>query len=160
MCQILLSGDRIVATLGEGVAARDPRRAHPASPEPAIALNCFIRVMGAGRVVATGWRQDPGKGHLVAADHGEEELCHEFNLESLSAATDASAARSANDTSSAAGRAIRTTSYRIPTSPAGESAPRKRIREASRSRRRARFRSTEPLIARLTVTPTLPSSAW
>ena len=78
---------------------------------------------------------------------------------SLIAASEASACRSANGTSSADGRAIRTTSYRIPPRRSGESGPSRIERATSRNRRRARLRSTELLICRLTVTPTLVSGA-
>src|SRR5579859_1916545 len=140
------------------MAAHDARRAHPAAPPPAVPLDRLIRVVRARRVVPAGRRKNPRKGHLIAADQSEEDLCHVYNLESLSAASAASAVSSAYESSSAAGRAIRTTSYRIPTPRSGESAPKNRARETSRSRRRARLRSTEPLIALLTVTPTRPSS--
>jgi hypothetical protein len=45
-------GNRIVATLGEWMAASDPRRAHPPSAQPAIPLHRLVGVVGAGRVVA------------------------------------------------------------------------------------------------------------
>jgi hypothetical protein len=45
-------GNRIVATLGEWMAARDPRRAHPSSAQPAVSLHRFVGVVRAGRVVA------------------------------------------------------------------------------------------------------------
>src|SRR5881396_3369131 len=121
------------------MAAGDPRGSHPSALGPSVPLDRLIGVVRAGRVVAAGGRQDPGDGELITANQQQEKLRHGLNLASLSAASEASAFRSANETSSAAGRAIRTTSYRIPT---------------SRRRRRARLRSTEVLIARLTVTPT------
>src|SRR6266851_4866087 len=148
------SGDRIVAALGEWMAARDAHRSHPATAQPAVFLDRFVRVMGARRVVAAGRRKDLGKGHLVTPNQSQEQPRHEFSLDSRSAAWCASAASSANVSSKAAGRAMRTTSYRIPTLVSGESAPKKLRRASSRSRRRARLRSTELLRARLTVTPT------
>src|SRR5579864_439539 len=153
------SGNRIVAALGKRVATRDARGAHPASPEPAIALDRLVRVVRARRVVAARRGQDLRERHLVATDQRQEHPRHAFMLASLSAACEASALSSANDTVSAAGRAIRTTSYRIPTSRSGESAPKSSARDTSLSRRRARLRSTDDLTARLTVTPTRPSPA-
>src|SRR2546426_2618229 len=101
----------------------------------------------------------PGDGELITANQQQEKLRHGLNLASLSAASEASAFRSANETSSAAGRAIRTTSYRIPTWRSGEPIPSSVPLATSRRRRRARLRSTEVLIARLTVTPTRHSRA-
>src|SRR4029077_503178 len=129
-------------------------RAHPAPSQPAVALHRLIRVLRTRRVVATRGREDLGERHLVAANQAEQDPCHRFSFESLSAAWLASSLRSANDTSSAAGRAIRTTSYRIPSPASGESGPRMVTLASSRTRRRARLRSTEVLTARLTVTPT------
>jgi len=96
---------------------------------------------------------------LITADHGQQNRRHGLSFASLRAASSVSAARSAKGTSSAAGRAIRTTSYRIPSPCSGESGPRIRSLATSRIRRRARFRSTEPLTLRLTATPTRLSSA-
>jgi hypothetical protein len=59
------SGDRIVAALGEWMAARDPHRSHPATAQPAIPFDCLIRVVGAGRVVPARRRKDLGKRPLV-----------------------------------------------------------------------------------------------
>src|SRR5256886_13191493 len=140
------------------MAAGDPRGSHPSALGPSIALDRLIGVVRAGRVVAAGGWQDPGDGELITANQQQEKLRHGLNLASLSAASEASASRSANETSSAAGRAIRTTSYRIPTRRSGESGPSNPERTTSRSRRRARFRSIEVLIARLTVTPTRVSA--
>jgi len=71
----------------------------------------------------------------------------------------ASAFRSAYEISSAAGRAISTTSNGIPRRVTAES-PNRWVRLTSRNRRRARLRSTEPLIERLTVMPTrLPGAS-
>src|SRR5579859_2342738 len=151
------SGNRIVAALGKRVAACDPSGSHPASLEPPVPLHRLVRVVGARRVVPARRRHDLGKRHLVAADQSQDQLRHALSLASLSAACEASALSSANDTVSAAGRAIRTTSYRIPSPRSGESAPRSSLRETSRSRRRARLRSTDDLIVRLTVTPTRPA---
>src|SRR5437868_12858263 len=144
------------------MAARDARHSHPAATSPAIPLDGFVRVVRAGRVVAAARGQDLGKRHLVAVNQKQQQPGHgrvvgwvvAFICASLSAASEASAFRSANETSSAAGRAIRTTTYRIPTRPSGESAPSRAAIATSRRRRRARLRSTEVLIARLTVTPT------
>src|SRR5579872_3486621 len=130
------SGNRIVAALGKRVAAGDPRGPHPPSPEPAVALDRLIRVLRAGGVVAARRRKDLREGHLVATDQSQEHPCHAFSFASLRAACEASALSSANDTLSAAGRAIRTTSYRIPTSRSGESAPKSSPRDTSLSRRR------------------------
>src|SRR6266851_1668234 len=153
------SRNRIVAALGKRVAARDAHRAHPAAPEPAIPLHGFVRVMRARRVVPARRGKDLRKSQLVAADHRQKDRRHEFNFESLSAACSTSFSRSAKGSSSAAGRAIRTTSYRIPTPWSGESAPRSRFRANSRSRLRARLRLTERLTLRLTVTPMRLSAA-
>src|ERR1700694_3025245 len=142
------------------MAAGNPRRAHPPAPQPAVPLDRLVRVVGAGRVVAAGGRQQLRERHLVTPNHGEQQPGHQFSFESLSAACSASARRSANAMSSAAGRAISTTSYRIPTPVSGESPPSKLRRASSRSRRRARFRSIDPLTARLTVTPTRLRSCW
>src|SRR5947209_2343117 len=139
------------------MAAGDPRGSHPSALGPAVPLDRLIGVVRAGRVVAAGGRQDPGDGELITANQQQEKLRHGLNLASLSAASAASALRSANETSSAAGRAIRTTSYRIPTWRRGESVPSRVSRATSRRRRRARLRSTEVLMARLTVTPTRES---
>src|SRR5579864_5442743 len=150
----LWSGNRIVAALGERVAARDPGGAHPPSAQPAVALDRLVGVVRARWVIAAGRGQDLRKRVLVSTDQSQHHPRHGFSLASLSAACEASALSSANETLSAAGRAIRTTSYRIPTSSSGESAPRSWARDTSLSRRRARLRSTDDLIARLTVTPT------
>src|SRR5207245_977248 len=128
--------------------------AHPAAPEPAVPLHRLVCVVGTGRVIATRRGKDLRERHLIAADHCQQDRRHEFNLESLSAAWSTSSWRSAKGSSSAAGRAIRTTSYRIPTPWSGESGPSNRSRATSRSRLRARFRLTECLTFRLTVTPT------
>src|SRR5213593_1821989 len=141
------------------MAAGDPRGSHPSALGPSVPLDRLIGVVRAGRVVAAGGRQDPGDGELITANQQQEKLRHGLNLASLNAASAASAFRSANETSSAAGRAIRTTSYRIPTWRSGESGPRSPARATSRKRRRARLRATEPLTARLTVTPTRVSAA-
>ena len=110
-----VSGNRIVAALGEWMAASDPRRSHPAAPQPAIPLNRFVGVLRAGRhKAARGW-QDLRQRELVTADQRQEYRRHGFRFASLSAACSVSASRSANGRSRAAGRAIRTTSYRIPT---------------------------------------------
>src|SRR5713101_4369485 len=153
------SRNRIVAALGKRVAARDPHGAHPAAPEPAVSLHRFVRVMRARRVVAARRGEDLRESRLVAANHRQKDRRHEFNFESLSAACSTSFSRSAKGTSSAAGRAIRTTSYRIPTPWSGESGPSSRFRATSRRRRRARLRLTEPLTLRLTVTPMRLSAA-
>jgi len=64
------------------------------------------------------------------------------------------------DISSVAGRAMTTMSKVIPASLHLESGFSSRNRSASRSRRRARFRATAPLIWRLTPTPTrFPAAA-
>src|SRR5438105_6491697 len=109
------SGHRVVPAGRERVAAGDPRRAHPAASEPTVLLDRLVCVVRARRVVATAGRQNLGQRELITAYQQEEKLRHGLNLESLNAASAASAFSSANDTSSAAGRAIRTTSYRIPT---------------------------------------------
>src|SRR5881398_2295473 len=136
------------------MAAGDAGRSHPAASEPAVLVDRLVRVVRARRVVAAGGRQNPSQRELVTADQQQKKLRHGLNLASLSAASEASAFRSANETSSAAGRAIRTTSYRIPTWRSGEPIPSSVPLATSRRRRRARLRSTEVLIARLTVTPT------
>src|SRR5712692_10185815 len=153
------SRNRIVAALGERMAARDARRPHPAPSKPPVFLNCLVCVVRARRVVAARGRKELRKRMLVTADHGQQNRRHGLSFESLTAACSVSASRSANGTSSAAGRAIRTTSYRIPSPCSGESGPRSQSRATSRIRRRARLRSTEPLTLRLTVTPTRLSSA-
>src|SRR5256885_2196064 len=130
------------------MAARDARHSHPAATHPAIPLDGFVRVVRAGRVVAAARGQDLGKSHLVAVDQKQQQPGHSrlvgwivaFMCASLSAASEASALSSANDISSARRRAIRTTSYRIPTRCRGESGPRKQLRATSRRRRRARLR--------------------
>ena len=136
------------------MAARDSHRSHPAAPEPAVPLHRLVCVLGTGRVVATRRGKNLRERLLVTADQSEQDRCHCFSWESLRAACRVSLSSSANGTTSAAGRAIRTTSYRIPTPRSGESDPRSCVRAASRSRRRARLRATEPLTFRLTVTPT------
>src|SRR5712691_13041042 len=156
----LRSGDRIVAALGEWMTACDPRRAHPPTAQPAIPLDRLVRVVRAGRVVAAGRRKDLRKRHLVTPDESEQQPGHEFSFESLSAACSASAESSPKVAVRVAGRAIRTTSYRIPRSVSGESPPNSLTRATSRRRRRARFLSTELLTARLTVTPTRLTSSW
>src|SRR5256885_11275452 len=105
------------------MAAGDPRGSHPSALGPSVPLDRLIGVVRAGRVVAAGGRQDPGDGELITANQQQEKLRHGLNLASLSAASEASAFRSANETSSAAGRAIRTTSYHIPTWRRGEPIP-------------------------------------
>src|ERR1700686_4345939 len=152
------SGDRIVAALGERMAARDSHRSHPATAQPAIPLNRLICVVGAGRVVAAGRWKHLRKRHLVAPNQSEEQPGHEFSFDSRRTACAASTTRSAYVTSRAAGRAMRTTSYRIPTPVRGESTPNQPARTTSRSRRRARLRSTELFTCRLTLTPTRLSS--
>src|SRR5579864_5685304 len=139
------SGHRVVAAAGEGVAAGDAGGAHRSSPQPAVALDRLVRVVRARWVVAAGRRQDPGKGELITADQEQKQLRHGLVFASLIAACEASALRSANDISSAAGRAIRTTSYRIPPWRRGESFASNSVRTTSRSRRRARFRSAAGL---------------
>src|SRR5260370_32511060 len=121
----LPSGHRVVAAPCKGVAASDADSTHPATLQPAVPFDRLVRVVRARRVVAAGGRQDPGKGHLITANQEKKELRHGLVLESLSAASEASALTSANDISSIAGRAIRTTSYRIPTLLRGESGPRR-----------------------------------
>src|SRR5260370_1700030 len=113
--EVMGSRHRVVAAPGEGVTARDAHRTHPAAPQPAVALDRLIAVVRARRIVAAGRRQDPGNGQLITADQDQEQLGHGFIWASLSAASEASSLTSANETSSAAGRAITTTSYRIPT---------------------------------------------
>src|SRR3989442_12858166 len=115
--------ERILTALEICVTSQVPPQPHPIDPEPAIPLHCFIRVVRARRVVATRWRQDLRECHLITADHCQQDGRHEFNFASLSAACCMSSFKSANGTSSAAGRAIRTTSYRIPTPLSGESGP-------------------------------------
>src|SRR3989475_11547138 len=146
--------DGIVSAGSERMAAGDPRGSHPSALGPSVPLDRLIGVVRAGRVVAAGGRQDPGDGELITANQQQEKLRHGLTVARLSAASEASAFRSANETSSAAGRAIRTTSYRIPTWRSGESIPSSASLPTSRSRRRARLRCTEVLTARLTVTPT------
>src|SRR4029077_6821612 len=153
------SRNRIVAALGERGAARDAYGAHPAAPQPTVPLNRSVCVVRARRVVATRRGKDLRERHLVAADHRQKDRRHEFNFESLSAACSTSFSTSAKGSSRAAGRAIRTTSYRIPTPWSGESGPSSRFRATSRSRRRGRFRLPEPLTLRLTLTPTRLSAA-
>src|SRR5260370_7815237 len=150
------SGDRIVAALGEWMAARDPHGSHPPTAQPAIPLDRFVRVVGAGRVVAAGRRKDLGKGHLVTPNQSQQQPRHEFSLDSRSAAWCASAARSANVSSRAAGRAMRTTSYRIPTPASGESAPKKFRRASPPTPRRPRLRSPPPPKPHLPLTPPPP----
>src|ERR1700674_1076011 len=147
------SGDRIVAALGERMTARDACRPHPPTPQPAVLFDRFIRVHRARGVIAARRRKQLGKRLLVAAYQNEQNPCHTFNFESLSAASSVSALSSSKDTSSAAGRAIRTTSYRIPRLSRGESGPSSLRRTSSRSRRLARLRRIEPFTVRLTVTP-------
>src|SRR3989442_6271440 len=137
------------------MAPRAAHGAHPAAPEPAVPLHRLVCVVGTGRVVATRRGKDLRERHLIAADHCQQDRRHEFNLERLSAAWSTSSWRSAKGSSSAAGRAIRTTSYRIPTPWSGESGPNKRPRGNSRNRRRGRVRVTAPLALRLPVDPSL-----
>src|ERR1700758_5303307 len=158
--EVGMSGHRVVAAAREGMAAGDAGGAHPGSSQPPIALDRLVRVVRAGGVVTTGRGKDPGKGELITANQEQQQVCHGLVVASLSAACDASALRSANDISSAAGRAIRTTSYRIPPRRRGESFASISARATSRSRRRTRFRSMAPLMLRLTVTPTRVWSAW
>src|SRR5205807_6329130 len=75
-CQALLilapvalagSGDRIVAALGERMAAGDPRRAHPPSPQPPVLLDRLIGVVRARRIVAARRWKDLREGLLVTA---------------------------------------------------------------------------------------------
>src|SRR6266576_1177882 len=117
---LVSSGHGIVPARRKGMAARDARCSHPRAFEPPVTLDRLVRVMRARRVVAARGRQNPGECELITADQQQKQLRHGLNLASLSAASEASAFRSANDTSSAAGRAIRTTSYRIPTWLRGE----------------------------------------
>src|SRR6202163_266193 len=147
------SGDRIVAALGERMAARYACGPHPPATQPAVPFDRLVCVYRARGVVAARWGKQLGKRLLIAANQSEQNPRHRFNFESLSAACSVSALRSSKDTSSAAGRAIRTTSYRIPRLVRGESGPSSLRRTSSRKRRLARLRWTEPLIVRLTVTP-------
>src|SRR4029077_7754730 len=141
------------------MAARDAHGPHPAASQPPVLLYRLIGVVRARRVVAARGRENFRERMLVTADHGQQDRRHGLSFESLRAACSVSAARSAKGASSAAGRAIRTSSYRIPSPCSGEFSLRIRSRATSRNRRRARFRSTEPLTLRLTVTPTRLSSA-
>src|SRR6266571_822422 len=150
---------RVVAAGREGVAAPDAHGTHPAALQPAVPLNRLVRVVRAGGVVPAGRREDLRKRQLVTTDQQQKKLRHGVNLASLSAASEASALSSANGISRTRRRAIRTTSYRIPTRHSGESAPISCSLATSRRRRRARLRSTDPLMARLTVTPIRCSGA-
>src|SRR5438034_11168111 len=105
------------------MAAGDPRGSHPSALGPSVALDRLIRVVRAGRVVTAGGWQDPGDGELITANQQQEKLRHGLSLASLSAASEAYALRSENETSSADGRAIRTKSYSIPTRRRGEPIP-------------------------------------
>src|SRR3989454_12353846 len=97
------------------MAAGDPRGSHPSALSPSVPLDRLIRVVRAGRVVAAGGRQDPGDGELVTANQQQEKLRHGLNVASPSAGSEGSAFKAADGTSSAAGRAITTPSYSIPT---------------------------------------------
>src|SRR5690349_19939927 len=119
--KIATSRHRLVAAARKGMAAGDAGGAHPGSPQPAVAFDCLVRVVRARVVVTARRRQDPGKGELITANQEQKQVRHGLVSASLSAACDASALRSANDISSAAGRPIRTTSYRIPPRRRGES---------------------------------------
>src|SRR5260221_4365499 len=70
------SRDRIVAPLGQGVAAEDPEHPHPRSAGPPISLDRLVSVLGAGRVVAAGAGEEVRQGVLVAADQAENEGLH------------------------------------------------------------------------------------
>src|SRR2546422_10933487 len=105
------------------MAAGDPRGSHPSALGPSVPLDRLIGVVRAGRVVAAGGRQDPGDGELITANQQQEKLRHGLNLASLSAATEASAFRAADETPSAAGRAIKNTSDRIPPWRGGQPLP-------------------------------------
>src|SRR5260370_41248593 len=147
------SRNRIVAALGERVAARDAHSTHPAAPQPAVPLNRFVGVVRAGRVVAARRGKDLRESQLIAANHRQKDRRHEFNFESLSAACSTSFSRSAKGSSSAAGRAIRTKSYPIPTRWSGESGPSNPLRATPRSPLPAPFWLTRPFTFALPVTP-------
>src|ERR671933_582865 len=133
----------------------DPGEAHPAPLSPSIPLDRLVSVVRTGGVVTAGAPEHVGERGLVKTDQGEDEPRHERTpeLRIRSPAAAASASKSAKGRTSAAGRAMRTTSK--PLSPAGPpSSASKRLRAASRNRRRARFRSTARRSCLLTVTPT------
>src|SRR5437016_10411051 len=139
------------------MTARNSRGPHPSTLQPAISLDRLIRVVGARRVIAARWWEDLRERHLVTTNGSQHHTCHQMRSVSRRAACSVSSLRSANRRVSAAGRAIRTTSYRIPRCSAPESPTSREARAASRTRRLARLRSTAPLSCRLTVTPTLVS---
>ena len=148
------SWDRVVSAPSERVAAGDPPGAHDASPSPAVALDGSIRVLRAGRVVSAAAGEERRQAHLVAADDRQQQPGHPLTGRSRARKASASDSSVVKGAVAAAGRAMSTTSYRIPPTPRGESGPSRTLLLTSLSRRRARFRGTEPFTWRLTATPT------
>src|SRR5579872_7475173 len=68
------SGHRVVAATRERVAACDASGSHPPALQPSVPLDGLIRVVRAGRVVATRGRQDFRERPLITADQEQEQL--------------------------------------------------------------------------------------
>src|SRR2546421_8404348 len=119
------------------MTAADPLDSHPGPAGPTVSRNCFVSVLGAGRVVATAAGEELGHRELIDADRPQDQPAHRPEaLSSFSRTAAASPSRADAGSRRAAGRAINTTSQGIPTLPALESFPSSPIRAASRTRRR------------------------
>src|SRR5579884_224073 len=102
------SWHRIVATPGQGMASANPLDAHPGTAEPAVLLDRFVSVLGAGGPVAAGRPEQGRDGDLVDADQEQDGPLHRRIRRPRTAAI--SRASTEAGASTAAGRPISTTS--------------------------------------------------
>lgn len=163
---------RVVAGVGEGMAAHDSGEGHPSSAQGAVALDGFHGVFGTRRHVAAGWRKQGRDGPFVGSQQLQRDEFGGAVQDRLSASgvrlsgpllrssergdNFCSITAKARVTSFkiAAKSAVRSDFFGLITTSAARLVGGCDKRTASRRRRFMRLRSTAPPRARLTVKPT------
>ena len=130
-----------------------PAHREPAAPQESVPAERFARVLRAARLEATGGREQRLQKHLISPYQPGGDLRSYAHVAALPlvapSARDMSARSSANGAFRAHARATNMAS-----TPGARAAP--SARYASRRRRLARFRFTEPLTCLLTAKPARP----
>src|SRR6185295_19478897 len=75
------SGDGVVASRMEGMAAEDAAEAHQKSRQRAVPFQRFLGVDGAGRLEAAGTREQHGDHRAIDANEEDKERRHAGSLE-------------------------------------------------------------------------------
>jgi hypothetical protein len=137
----------------ERVAAPEPLHGQPATVDKPMPAERLARVFRAARLEATGGRQKRPQEQLISAYQPRGDLCPYAHVAALPPVTARARAMSARSSSSGAFKAHARAMNIASTLRAR---PDPRARYASRSRRLARFRLTEPRICLLTAKPARP----